>query len=238
MQILAAASSSSVAINNSTVSFNAANSNGAAINCVSTTSTISFTNSKATSNVSLSEGGVVFMSMSSTALGPGLIQTSNSTFTYNVATSGGVFRAGGRVDANLTTSIFQNNLATSSSGGGGALHSSGIGVYNFTADTCTFENNVADGGGAINFASVTVTFAASDCVFRNNTATGASGGAIRDNATTATITLTRSTFSENSALTNAGAIDIASGVANINSSTFYKNTAGSNGGAYNLRPRR
>lgn len=161
----------------------------------------------------------------------------NSTFSNNTATFGGAVQIFGT--AQIGNCSFAGNQAT---GGGGAIDNLG----NMTLTNSVITGNsvaasafVAQGGGVENVG----TLAVDGCTFANNSASSTYaarpfgyGGAISNVYNSAhdhAVTITNSTFANNSAVTG-GAID-SYGVAMISGSTFYGNRATTNGGALENR---
>jgi CSLREA domain-containing protein len=139
----------------------------------------------------------------------GTLNVNGCTFFNNLAQAGAGIE--NRANATITYSTFSSNIATTSSGG--AISSSRVngGTTQLVVDGCVFKNNEADGlapsGGAIatgaNSASSTATI--SNSLFQSNSA-DSQGGAISNfsNTTfggnsTATVSVTNCTFSQNTA---------------------------------------
>ena len=131
----------------------------------------------------------------------------NVTFKGNTATDGGgaILNSAGTIDA-ITNSLFENNSSTST---GGA-------IYNKGKDDTTHA----------------IIGLISNTTFRNNSTTTNGGAIFNGGSTESTITLVNTTFEGNNADTG-GAIT-SSGIMNISNSTFSNNYAATDGGALNV----
>jgi ribosome biogenesis protein Tsr3 len=120
----------------------------------------------------------------------------------------------------VTAGTFTNNSSPADTGtSGGAIDSTGT----LSVNTSTFSGNSAqEGGGIMNQSSATVT----NSTFTSNTATDFGGGALVNTAGTAT--LAGDTFVANTG-PGGGALD-NDATLNVTDSTFTNNTAGTNGG--------
>ncbi len=126
----------------------------------------------------------------------------------------------------LGGSVFTGNSA---SGGGGAIHAGGT----LRMSSCTFASNGAGiDGGAIEIAGNTNLEDLADLIFSQNTAAG-NGGAVEAHASR--LTLARSTFEDNEAGLDGGAIH-GEGPLAVTSSLFRNNTAATSGGAIRMAP--
>lgn len=113
-----------------------------------------------------------------------------------------------------------------SSGGAIVLSTAAAPTFN----KCTFTGNKATTtGGALHMFSASASATFTDCTFSGNEAI-TNGGAINNGLGT-TITINRSTFTNNTAATG-GAIYFTTGTLNIAESTFTSNKAGSTGAVY------
>lgn len=133
---------------------------------------------------------------------------------------------------NVTNVAFVSN---SNSFSGGAINNSAT----LTVTACTFTNNMTtdggatgNGGGAIFNLGAGATATIADSTFTGNrqTAGGSSGGAIRNRQ--GTVTITNSTFSNNTSLNGGGAISNGDTLS-VSGSTFVGNSttaATANGG--------
>jgi CSLREA domain-containing protein len=102
-------------------------------------------------------------------------------------------------------------------------------VYNngsLTINDSIFTNNIIYYAGVIILNYGTASIAGS--IFANNASRGESGGAITNNGT---LTVTNSTFFDNSVPSEGGAI-VSGGTATVTNSTIYGNSAGNGGGVY------
>ena len=153
---------------------------------------------------------------------------SNSTISGNKSTGnagGGVYGLGA---VTITNSTVSSNTTVAASNAGG-VYSGGL----FTASGSTFTSNstgttTAGGDGGAVFAAVGASITSS--TFNLNTATGAGrGGAIFNNSGTVTVSTTDSTFTSNSG-TSGGAI-YAAGGSSITRTSFSSNSASALGGA-------
>ena len=125
----------------------------------------------------------------------------DGTFTSNSAKDGGAIYNGNYGIIDIITGFFGDNEADKDNGGrGGAIYNSGSGKINKIS--ASFEGNSADKGGAISNAGTgnvgndgNGTITISDSTFTNNTA-GTGGGAIH-NMSQAKMTITGSEFNNN-----------------------------------------
>lgn len=103
-------------------------------------------------------------------------------------------------------------------------------IVNSTAHVSSsiFYNNSADGGGAIDVPMDSFLYISGHCNFYDNKAYGGDGGAIRCGGY---LDITNSSFYNNYARTNGGAIYCETTEMNITSTTFFGDNAGRNGGA-------
>ena len=167
----------------------------------------------------------------------GTLTVTNSTFTGNDATDS-LWEGGGAIYnftdglATVSDSTFDNNSATN----GGAIYNAFFRTTLIVTNS-TFSNNVAnDNGGAIHTGPYNTTLIVSNSTFTNNSATD--GGAIShdgDNNTNVT-TINNSTFSDNSASRDGGAIYKSYGMVMVSNSTFSSNSAPNTGGIRVGRP--
>ncbi|HTY56777.1 MAG TPA: choice-of-anchor Q domain-containing protein, partial [Candidatus Binataceae bacterium] len=135
------------------------------------------------------------------------------------------------VNAHATLNLNQLTIANGSSpsNGGGIENNGTVGLTN-----CTFSSNSStggDGGAVDNNGSLTVT----DCTFSNNSAPtgGGDGGAI-ENESTGTMMVTGTTFSSNTATDGFGGGIFNDGVSlSVTNSTFSDNSAFFAGGLFN-----
>ena len=130
----------------------------------------------------------------------------NVTFKGNTAVSGGgaILNSAGTMEA-ITNSLFENNSSTST---GGAIYNKGNGTTNAII-------------GLI-----------SNTTFKNNSTTTNGGAIFNGGSTESTITLVNTTFDGNNA--DKGGAITSSGIMNISNSTFSNNWAKTQGGALNV----
>lgn len=131
---------------------------------------------------------------------------------------------------NLTVSncVFVDNV----SAGGGAIHVGGAAIGGtLNVSNSVFSGNTATSAGGAIFVGGSATIA--NCTFEGNHS-DASGGALQDNSVESSITITASSFTNNTAATQGGAI-FSSGTLNVPSNatqtSFSTNTATTDGGA-------
>jgi len=157
----------------------------------------------------------------------GKMTITNTTISYNRSGSGaGIDNQGSLTIGNSV--ITGNVSANSAGGGGGILNEEGASL---TIVNTTFSGNTAaeNGGGLLNFGAVSI----ADSMFSRNEAHGADGaGGALMNQTRGTVSIARSTFSENLSAQDGGAIgNTTNANLTIANSTFAGNRAGGNGGA-------
>ena len=182
-------------------------------------------NSTFSTNISLENGGAIFMRSSPNIT---LGQIKSSHFNANRATLGGALFSNGPDQIEVINSAFINNSAASVSNQalGGAIHK-GFGGINI--ENSRFENNQAsDLGGALYFKNTTASMT------NNQLANNLSriGGALATDNSTITA-LAQNTMVDNSALTIGGAIyglDTGLDAAEVN--TFSSNRAALSGAAW------
>lgn len=161
-------------------------------------------------------GGALYNSAS------GKISAIQGTFNANTAVSdgGALYNIG---SINTIGGSFTNNKAVNK---GGAVYNTGkldkIANASFSSNSTTADNGV---GGAIYNSQASNKLTVEETNFNSNKS--ANGGAI---ATDGALDITNSTFTQNSASGNGGAIYNIKNTTNINSSTFTSNSA-VNGGA-------
>jgi hypothetical protein len=151
---------------------------------------------------------------------------SNSTFTGNSAVYGGAlyYHQGSGANFNITDSTFTGNHAAASAGIGGAIYYSGTANIHRSR----FEGNSAgstnSSGGAIAGLGTLNLF---DSLLNDNEAN--EGGGLH--LSNCNVTITRSTISNNQALTHfGGGIYFNTGSGTVSASTINGNTAGIDGG--------
>jgi predicted outer membrane repeat protein len=153
----------------------------------------------------------------------GDITLTNSRVEENSGAKAGGINAAGT--ATLTNSTVSNNSVTSAGGAGGI-----ISVIGLTLTNSTVSGNTGTDGGALNVSrQATLT----GSTISNNSST-TSGGGIRL-ADGATLALTNSTLSSNTAQTGGGIAQDGTATLRLTNSTIANNTAGTNGsGIYKL----
>ncbi len=184
----------------------------------------------ATGNGGGAGGGAVFLNGYATYSGV------NATFSDNISQAsstssgeGGALLALGIGSVNCTGCTWTNNLGASS---GGAITVYNLGGAIFVDNI--FTGNRASGGGAIRMGDVmTVTLTGGK--FESNSATAGDGGALygltQANAAGA-VSVTGTTFLNNTATNVGGAIGLAGGQVSINQATFTGNTAPAGGAVF------
>ena len=174
--------------------------------------TLNVTNTGFTGNTASGNGGAIYNIHS--------MAVTNSNFDSNHAiASGGAINSHGIGNSlTVTGSSFSNNIASSSSYGGGAIYTDNNGIINVIDST--FTGNIASaGGGAISLDSNSPVITGS--TFTANIAF--TGGAIFNGATSSSCTVTKSIFNGNIAQ-DGGAI-WNQGPLSVKSSTFTNNVA-------------
>ncbi|MBQ4569301.1 MAG: hypothetical protein IJA62_04535 [Ruminococcus sp.] len=232
-------SSGALSITNST--FNGNNAvNGGAFH-IGGSGAVTIKNSTIDGNTATTLGGGIYHE------GSGLLTVSEGTnLKQNTAPSGGGLYLDKGAKATVSSSTFDANSASGADGGAILVADSsdtGTSATSLTVTGSVFKNNTAaKKGGAISTdtASPNLLINVSDTEFTKNSAVGAGGGAIeiqnanQTNATdpaSAKIVFTNCEFTENSAKTTGGAIEIrTSSCAKINGITATKNSAKQNGG--------
>lgn len=160
---------------------------------------------------------------------------------------GGLFTTGAGSAATVVGCVFSTNRTIGGSNGGGGIYADNSTLYcsdsifrgNISSNTagavhvisggtgtlagCTFEGNVAPGGGAVRSTSATLML--SNCVFTGNVATS-DGGAIWDQGTTV---VNRCIFIRNAA-TNFGGGILSLGYTAVSECSLVANAGGNGGG--------
>ena len=201
---------------------NTAVTNGGAIDC--NASEMNLTNTLFESNYA-GEYGAALCRESDATGGFGR----NNNFTANNAGKAGAALAWMGVNKiTINNYIFIDNTAGEN---GGAIY------VDANSNNCTVLNSVFEGnnvtsqtggnGGAIDWLGANATVLNSN--FTNNNAYD--GGAIYIGSTTGHTNITGSTFTDNGAINNGGAINFVASSVTVNESNFYDNSAKSNGGA-------
>ena len=139
-----------------------------------------------------------------------------------------IFRINGANDVTFRNIIFRNAVTQDASCADNIIAGGAIRLLNsrLTLINCSFINNRAYGDGGAIYAGANSVVTAISCVFNGNSA-AASGGAI--SATGNNVSVRYSTFRQNTATANGGAIICNNLV--CEGGTFVRNTAAGNGGA-------
>ncbi|MBO4480196.1 MAG: YadA-like family protein [Alphaproteobacteria bacterium] len=182
-----------------------------------------------TATVNLNNGSYTFTGNSATGEGgaiynAGTMTIANAGFDHNSAKSGGAIR--NISGATLTLNNADFTLNTTTTGSGAAIYSGG--TLNIDGGTYS-SNTAATSGGAIYMSKGTV----ANATFTGNNA--ASGGAMHvDSAATTPVVISGSTFTNNTATTQGGAINARSSQLAISNSSFEGNSSEGKAGALYL----
>jgi CSLREA domain-containing protein len=193
----------------STFSENVASNNGGGFYNLFGTATV--TNSTFLNNITSGYGGGISNFV-------GTVTVTNSTFSENVA-----FYGGGLNNLSGNVTVTSSNLSDNTAYDGGAIYTN----WNLTINGSTISGNQANnkGGGVFNKGTLEVdqsTFEANDADL---------GGGIRnDEGPTSKITVTGSTFHENTAAHGAAVDNWGDGPNLINTSSLIENSATASGG--------
>jgi hypothetical protein len=238
-------SSSNPSLTNITITTNHASGDGAGLYIFNSNPTANHL--FVSENEAVGNGGGIFISNT----GSGFSLSGDSIDNNTAAMGGGMYIESG--SPTITSVEFDNNTGTGAGGGlvivGGAPQfntvlfngneSSGNGgavsIYNSSSlpvfQSTQFNNNTALSGGGISLSAGTLSIL--DGQFYLNTASGAGGGSgggiLNDSGT---LTLTRVTFSTNTAITGGG-LNTYTGTATLTDVTFSDNNAGAGAGIYN-----
>lgn len=213
------------------------NSYGGAIECHS--SDLSIMNSLISDNTAT---GVDFCGGGAIYTIQGNLTLHECSFVNNAVHSGSLINTGAGIElgagsrATISNSTFNNNLAyggTSSSNEGAAIYNR---IGSLSIKNCEFLNNQSSthafsSGGAIHSNGLTTI---NQCAFSNNkifliSGTGSTRGGAVSNASDKTMHITNSTFTNNSADTEGGAI-YSLGLLILKHNTIHSNTAVNSGG--------
>ncbi len=207
-----------ITIDNCAFEENSANNRGGAI-ASNSFAEVNITNSNFTKNTANDEGGAVF------TVSTGSIFMDNNDFTNNTADFGGAISIDesdvSHVDITISNSNFTENKATSE---GGAIDSES----NLTVDTCKFDKNEAENGGAIYGAYIGVALNVIGSEFNENAASSY-GGAVYSLGSDSTID--NSQFNKNNAAVGGALYAALGSNILINGSDFLENQASYAGGA-------
>ena len=168
-----------------------------------------------------SEGGGLWNGTGTMTVGQ--TQFTGNTASGNGPTNGGgaIYNAGGTLDLS-SVNTFDNNLATGTSGSGGAVFNGGTAVVIGAA----FNNNDASrAGGAIEDAG-NASLTISDVTFNNNSAAAnpGNGGAVHVTGSAA-VTIRDSRFMDNFAASEGGGFWNGTGTATVTKTSFMRNSA-------------
>lgn len=156
-------------------------------------------------------------------------KTSNgATFKYNEGAIGGVIYGPDGSTVNLQNATFEKNYATNV---GGVIFITGSKSVLSITENCKFIGNVSvNNGGAIRIAAGIKKAEVANSTFKSNKSTAGNGGAIH---TSTTMTVDSSSFTENNASKDGGAICVAdNATSTVTVCTFESNTTTTgNGGA-------
>jgi predicted outer membrane repeat protein len=162
----------------------------------------------------------------------GTLTVTGSTFSANMAGSGGGGIENGDEGTGVLTLTDDTFSGNSSGSNGGAIENDGT----LTVTASNFSDNTSANGGAIGNASgFTETGTVTASTFSGNTAAGNGGAIDNGDEGTGVLTVTASIFSGNSSGFNGGAIDngdySGTGTTTVTTSTFSGNSASNHGGA-------
>jgi predicted outer membrane repeat protein len=174
-----------------------------------------------------SDGGGLFVDSTD----PGGVNITSSTFTTNIATSGGGGGRGGGIFINVgvsdAVSIVKTTISGNSASAGGGLRVSGA-TGAVTIKQCTISGNNAEGAGGVDVSAAGQILILNSTIAGNTSGTSGGGIAILNGTN---IIVRNSTISNNSATTDGGGIHVdTSGVLTVQNSTIAFNTAGDQGG--------
>lgn len=174
-------------------------------------------------NLACTKGGAVYVT--------GAVTANWTNFTSNKADSGGALYVYA-VDSQLSVSncYFKNNTAIN--GFGGAIFNNAKTDTNVLLVDSTFVYNSASSCGVLNFDIYLfhIVLNIIGSTFMYNTATGQSVGGGVFCVKDASISVTNSTFSHNSAALNAGVMYLEDSILEVERSLFISNLANVNGG--------
>ena len=163
----------------------------------------------------------------------GTLTVKNSAFTTNAATSKTFADYGGAIDNQGGLTVSNSSFTGNTSDAyGGAI--SNINLANATITSSTFTSNVSrsrNGLGGGAAIDNSGTLTVSKSTLSNNTATIGGGGIENDNGK---LVLTSSTISDNVTKGNGGGLAILGGSVSVSKTTFSGNTASTGGGIANI----
>jgi subtilisin-like proprotein convertase family protein len=173
------------------------------------------------------------------------VTISGLTFDGGKQTGNLVSNVGGSILVNnaaltLTNCVFSNNSAEVWGGAVGVRGTGSVNATNVAFSKNTVTSILANYGGAALYADGTATVNLNGCLFDGNTATGQGGktgfgGAVAVFGSANAVTITNSTFTNNSSLGGGGAIFLGQGASGSNilivDSTLANNSTSVSGGA-------
>jgi parallel beta-helix repeat protein len=215
----AGGSSSTINLNNLTISNNTTNTSGDGgavyINAASSVPVINITNSTFDSNQAPGLGGAIYIGSNSD------VNVSGSTISTNGSglSGGGIYNLG---TTTVSATTISDNTSTSTGAGGGIYNGVGgtITITNTTISSNS-HNGSSNGGGGI-YNSGTATINRSTVGGGNHSA--AAGGGIY-NVTASNLTMINSTISGNTADGDGGGIYVLGGTVTLRNNTIAYNTA-------------
>ncbi len=177
-------------VNGSTLSYNAADTQGGAIYLSSRTFATTIANSSVTYNTSVQNGGGILVLSSPLVI-------VNSVIDYNQSTQpiegGGIALSGSSTTLTITgTSSVSNNSARN----GGGIHADGIGNISIT-DTSIDSNSATSAGAGVAFLSMAGNVSLINSSVSNNTGGGSSAGIRYTTSTTRSLTITNTNIDSN-----------------------------------------
>lgn len=214
---------------------NPTNANGKKNN--NSTGKLDITYTTFSGNTATGDGGAIWNTLYNSVNQDGAVYVANSTFTENQATNGGAIynsgdqdKAGNAAALYVDNSTFSGNTAAEK---GGAIFNGGD--LTLQGGTVSGNSSVARGGSIYNTGKLTV----DNVTFDQNTTSTGDGGAIfidvADPMADSPVSITNSTFTNNTALgsgADSGAVSIGNGIVNIDSSTFSGNQSVWGGAIY------
>ncbi len=210
-------------VNSSTLQANEAGVDGGAIFAIGGTTTY-INGSTIHDNTAPHGGGILIYH-------GGLLSVVNSEISDNSASgSGGGINVGYGAELIVNASLIASNH--SGRHGGGIFKDSGSDSLPTTITGTTFQDNTADwSGGGVFILRTPLTI--SDSHFSNNQADEYGGGLGYQDHSTKTVLISNTTFEENSATWDGGAIHFSGELMSINNSTIQNNTAENGAGIHN-----
>lgn len=217
-------------LNNSTISYNSANTTGGGLN-LGKSASVTVNGTTFNGNTAASHGGGINGATTLT------LDIANSTFINNTSggNGGAIATSSGSIACSitLTNCTLSNNIASTISSNGGAVSMNGPAT--FSATDSTIRDNVSiNNGGGLRFANNNVSATLTRCSVTGNIG-GVGGGVSLDSPSPgAQLNVFESTIANNQSLgftKSGGAIFTSSGSISIRNSTLSGNTAfGTQGG--------